>query len=515
MFGDIFSRGGARLSSIFLGSPEAEAEANDFSRMPLSEVYEDYHNLNAQISAEKYIIVGRKGCGKSAFAEYVTLKAKSSANLFSNFVRKDDYRLDEIVQAAGKTNFPIDPVAFFKWIIYTHIIRLFLQSEAAKDSPKMALIDAFLKKNSGFVDINEFSVREVIEKRGMNVNIEPLRRFLRLTSLKDVEQKQERAPYFQLIPHLEDVIRHILGSAIERQNKNTYILFFDDLDIGYRSGEQSSRDILVGLLRAAKHVNSSVFNGSNAKVVVLLRDDLENDLVNAFPDTAKIFASYAARITWWQDGFIRQMDSENDLHLKSFINKRISYCFEKSSVPFMQGDPWSSMVHFRDARPKDKGSFRKIVDLTLYRPRDLLLFFLPLQEQKFSIPLDERAFESLKRAYSHELMKEVRNEMAASFTEGEIIGIVRALKSIDHQRGCAYEKAVQSLTAEVPGCGPAKAESIILYLYDRSLLGTKDQFNKLRFKVREPAGSIGHNIDPRRTLVVQYGLQDCLRTTRI
>ncbi|MNV30887.1 hypothetical protein D3C71_1221740 [compost metagenome] len=296
MFGDIFSRGGARISGVFLGSPEAEAEANDASRMPLSEVYFDYHNLGDQISAEKFIIVGRKGCGKSAFAEFVNLSSRSSSNLFSKFVRKDDYRLDELTQAAGKSGFEIDPITFFKWIIYTHIIRLFLQSESAKSSQKMALVDTFLKKNSGYVDINEYSVKEILSKKGINVNVEPLRRFLRLSSLKDVETKQERAPYYQLIPHLEDVVKHILSSRNEAINRNSYVLFFDDLDIGYKAKNSESREILVSLLRAAKHVNSTIFGGSNAKVVVLLRDDLENDLIDAFPDTAKCRATLGVRL---------------------------------------------------------------------------------------------------------------------------------------------------------------------------------------------------------------------------
>ena len=48
-------------STLFLGSPEAEAEATQNSRLSLFSVYEDYHNLVEQISHEKFIVVGRKG----------------------------------------------------------------------------------------------------------------------------------------------------------------------------------------------------------------------------------------------------------------------------------------------------------------------------------------------------------------------------------------------------------------------------------------------------------------------
>lgn len=56
---------------LFLGSPEAEAEAEALpnSQIPLSSVYDDYSNLVAELQYEKFIILGRKGSGKSAFAE--------------------------------------------------------------------------------------------------------------------------------------------------------------------------------------------------------------------------------------------------------------------------------------------------------------------------------------------------------------------------------------------------------------------------------------------------------------
>ena len=57
--------GRAQNSKVFLGSPEAEAEATSNSRMPLTEVYEDFHDLLEGLSGEKFIIVGRKGSGKS------------------------------------------------------------------------------------------------------------------------------------------------------------------------------------------------------------------------------------------------------------------------------------------------------------------------------------------------------------------------------------------------------------------------------------------------------------------
>ncbi|EHH1051820.1 hypothetical protein J7I00_004564 [Vibrio parahaemolyticus] len=55
-------------AALFFGAPEAEAESLPTSRVSLFDVYEDHHDLFNELSNEKFIVIGRKGCGKSAFA---------------------------------------------------------------------------------------------------------------------------------------------------------------------------------------------------------------------------------------------------------------------------------------------------------------------------------------------------------------------------------------------------------------------------------------------------------------
>src|SRR6266567_4010056 len=96
VFGSLMQR--KEHKAIFLGSPEAEAEATANSRMPLTEVYEDFHDLLYGLSGEKFIVVGRKGAGKSAFGEYVYARSLSEPNLWCNFIRKSDCDLERAVQ---------------------------------------------------------------------------------------------------------------------------------------------------------------------------------------------------------------------------------------------------------------------------------------------------------------------------------------------------------------------------------------------------------------------------------
>lgn len=72
---------------FYIGVVEAEGEANN-SEITLSEVFEDFLDVVKQINNEKFIILGRKGSGKSAIGEYILSLANSDANIFAKFIKK-------------------------------------------------------------------------------------------------------------------------------------------------------------------------------------------------------------------------------------------------------------------------------------------------------------------------------------------------------------------------------------------------------------------------------------------
>lgn len=64
VFKKLAEQQGSQRGTIFLGAPEAEAEANYNSQMPLSAVYKDHCELIPSLAHEKFLIIGRKGTGK-------------------------------------------------------------------------------------------------------------------------------------------------------------------------------------------------------------------------------------------------------------------------------------------------------------------------------------------------------------------------------------------------------------------------------------------------------------------
>lgn len=491
--------------TVFLGSPEAEAEATGNSRVPLIDVYEDFHELLPGLAHEKFMVIGRKGSGKSAFGEYVYARSLKEPNLFCQFVRKTECDLETVVQLGENAGVQLDRESLFRWIIYTNILKMFVDNPAVIDDKEYSLLKQFLQKNSGYIKINELEIKQLINKHGFDVSVEQFKRFFHAKFNKNIEFKSERAPYFKLLPHLEEVIAKLLKSRGNVDNENSYALFFDDLDVGFSTDNASSVESIISLIRACRYVNNEIFgkNGIHAKAIILLRDDIEAYLSSRYADSAKLFSSYSSRIDWYQEAYASSQRDENELNLKKFINKRIRFAFKKANLPCNDQDPWESLVHY----PSEKSIFKFVVNQTLFRPRDLLLFFLPLDSGQFTFPLGRQDINTLTNRYSEELAKEIKNELSSFYSQVQVETIFRTLGAISKSPR-SYEEAV-ALVKE--NCKDMNDESVLEYMFDRSMIGTSDQNNWFTFKCRQPAASTSPiGLDRSQKIVVQYGIKNYL-----
>ncbi len=225
VFGQLSRNRQSENGSILLGSPEAEAEALPNSRVPLSKVYEDHCDLIGALANEKFIVVGRKGAGKSAFAEHICSIAEDQANLFARFIRQGESNLEQIVQIGIENGHEIEKENLYKWLILTNILKMFSDNQAAQNAKEYDLLKHFISKNSGYIDVRESEVKELIKKQGFDININYLKRFFTSKMNKSLEIRQEKAPFYKLIPHLKEVLLKVLTSHSERENNNSYVLF--------------------------------------------------------------------------------------------------------------------------------------------------------------------------------------------------------------------------------------------------------------------------------------------------
>lgn len=493
VFGQLSRKNRRSKGLVFLGSPEAEAEALPNSRMPLSKVYLDHCNLIDSLANEKFIVVGRKGAGKSAFAEHICGLANSEANLFASFIRQGESNLEHIVQIGVENGHEIEKENLYKWLIFTNILKMFSDNQAAQSSKEYDLLKHFLSKNSGYIDIRESEIKELIKKQGFDISIEYLKRFFTSKMNRSLEIRQEKAPFYKLIPHLKEVLLKVLTSQAERSNNNSYVLFFDDLDIVFDANDPSKVNSLVSLLRVSKEINNDFFakNNLDSKVVILLRDDISKNISSKASDTAKLFSSYSVVINWYQDEY-HKGNEETELNIRKFINARINYAFEAEGMTFDKKDSWLSLVKdpFSINEVDQKSSFKYVLDHTLFRPRDLLLFFKPLSGHEYEFPLSKSDVNFLIGRYCEELVNEIKNEYSCFYSFTQIATIFNALGEISSElkspqiKSISYEKAISIINRN---CNGIDAKELLEDMYYRSLIGGMGVNGYVYFKHREPA----------------------------
>ncbi|WGE46211.1 P-loop ATPase, Sll1717 family [Actinobacillus equuli] len=475
---------------VFLGAPEAEAEALPNAQMKLLDVYEDHFNLLEELEHEKFLVLGKKGSGKSAFAEYVVLKAKDEPNLFAKFIRQNECNLEHIVQIGNENGHKIEREQLFTWLILTNIIELFLEKEN-ESSKEFTLLEQFIKKNSGYINIDESQIKQLVEEKGFEVDVTYLKRFFTNKLKKKTSETKERAPFFKLIPDLKDTIKILLTKKTEIENDNSYVIFFDDLDLVYNSNDEGSNESILSLIRVAKGLNKEFAEiGSNAKIIIVLRDDIYKTISPNAADSGKVLGSYGIYINWYQDEY-NINNSEQELYIRKFINKRISIAFDEIGKSYNKDDPWISLVEepFKSGAESSNSSFKYVLLHTLMRPRDLLNFFQPLSKAKYSYPLDKSDINKLIKIYSEEFVTELRNELS-NFYELEVINYIfkfigEVSRKNEPNTTVTYEKAID-LIKEHGIAQDNNADKILNDLFERSIIGKISENNYTYFKHREP-----------------------------
>lgn len=484
---------------IFIGSPEAESEATS-AKIKLDLFFEDYLDILGQLNEEKFIVLGRKGNGKTAIGEHIYSLAQDEPNLFCKFIKKPDIDVEHIVQIGKSQGYEIERALLYKWIMLTHLLDLVLQNQAALQHPAIGYIKQFVDRNRGFIDIRKDEIKETIAKNGITVGAEYLNRAVSAIGHKEREIKGGRADFFKLLPNLELVLSSILRS----DEVNQYIVIFDDLDIGFNTTNPYDIDTTAALLRMAKYFNIDFFarNGIDSKVFVLLRSDIAKSVIYT-ADMGKIINSYAVELNWFEDIY---RGNESQSYLRRFINKRIKVNYTNAGYIINDiSDPWTSFVDEKSFFGKT--GFKYIIDHTFYRPRDLILFFKDINTLDLSLPLSQTDIRNkLLPRYVTAMVRDIKGELSIKYNSKDIESTLRILHGLPPREPFTYDALRNMLTTE--GLGEM-AEDIISSLFEYSLIGNFEP-GDVRFKYREGSAE-NIELDKDTPFILHYLLQAYFR----
>lgn len=407
------SRNNDILSSFVIGCPEAEGETGN-SSIHISDVFEDFLDIMGALNNGKFIIAGRKGSGKSAIAEYILNEANKNANVFANRIKMSDFKIHRILEISNQAS--IDEEFLIEWVLYTNFAQLLIQDQALSQDSRIKPLKKFLRYNLGYVNISDDAVRELRESHDWKVQFGPLADLAaKFKFAKKTEILRGKPHYYEILPVLRNVIKNII-TDIHKQSAitNEYILFVDDLDVGITIQNRRSLDIIYELVKKTRDINLSF--AQKFKIILLLRDDISKVIAETYPDSGKIFSSYAIFLNWYDA--TKYAKDENSVPLKSFINKRIKRCFDNAKIPH-SSDVWYDLIK-ADFSNYDKSSFDVVLQSSFFKPRDIILFFAKLPEHNFSIPIQSNDFDELFLDMADGLFTEICNELTLFYSEDEL-----------------------------------------------------------------------------------------------
>ncbi len=393
----------------------AEADNDDL----LLECFQDHEAYLAARKHEKFLIVGRKGSGKTAI--FKKLVSEKSTNHHCHGHSFSDYPWFHH-DKQRKTGVPDAECFRYSWeyVILISFAKLILSDNSTPWSDEaldaMSRLEAFIVDTYGSKspELNRiFSPETRIKlKPSLTAGWGPIK--------ASISAEQIDIDYLPtVIYEVNDALAEIVIRCLN-ENLN-YHVCFDELDRGFSTESDNYRFRLSGLLIAARDFNRRLRQATKrASVIVFLRDDILRFL--NFEDKNKIIEDFSSIIEW---------DKPSTGHtLKEIMARRFARVLEIDI-----DSAWDTVFNEEQQMPGRQTKYQHIIDRTFKRPRDIIKFSNEIlrafkQSTATTEKFENQNIKDARSEFSKYLRKELIDEMHQHFPQEDIaFDLVRTLGS--------------------------------------------------------------------------------------
>lgn len=438
--------------------------------------------IDKLINGNKYMVVGRKGVGKTAILskiKFITDKQEdnysevlSLSNLEYNTFKKT--KIDKDVQGSNKYK------RSWEFLLLLSIVKQFYKSNSVENELFLELV-GFLESIG--ININDAKIKSdvtFLSKLKLGTNIHIFKAELEKDFSEDVSD------YSFNIGFLIEKIKEVL-ETIHLPDYKLFLLI-DGLDDVLRY-KVDQHEIIKGLIRAIDELNIFLYElDVYIKIILSVREDILNELND--PDMNKIKRDGSINVDW--------RNKQGDL--MDLVRKRLIY----SGLP--EAESHKYFENLFSLRMGKKYTWDYIFDRTLFKPRDILQFFITCQD---IYPENDRITKGelkdcIKRYSNDYLIEEMKDELSG-FIEDEYIQI---LPEIFKQIGNKDFKIndFSEFISEQIDISQSKVNNLITLLYSAGYIGqlirSKDR-TSVQFKYRNP----GSRLDFGNNLILHYGIK--------
>ncbi|WP_152976988.1 P-loop ATPase, Sll1717 family [Burkholderia pseudomallei] len=426
--------------------------------------------LDKVLNQGRWMIIGRKGTGKTAVYEYLRQADSASINGFTAIplsFRDYPWPIQRLYREAMEAEISSYQRSW-RYLIFTRCLASLIASVEEKKKLPADLSKA-KKILSGLYGSPNPSVVEIIKSKLFrlksftlpSLDVDQASLSLGGVEFEDVVQDEElkrklRANAFQLLDYFENTYKaHAAGAK--------QLVVIDQLDENWLQGEvdEYSR-ILVNLLLCAQSINHDAGLRDKVKVVIFLRADIYETL--RFNDKNKVYQDGAVEIKWDYDA------------LDSMVSERIQKYAPDDLGLDVVSEKTGSIFQNKTVR-HGATPLRHMLRRSFYRPRDVIVYLNKIRDFH-SVNINglytSKDLYAAERAVSSSMYDELIDEWSAQKPDFELY--LMALQNIGYEI-FTKQQYFDKYSALKSGVSEAEVNEILRFLFVNSIIGQKASVN--------------------------------------
>lgn len=446
------------LSKVFFGFSDADTEA-DRNPKEFKEVFFDPHEyLRELIYGDRFVVCGRKGEGKTAYGAQIKLTA-SENGVFSYQRSLNNFNNSTFLKLKTNESLGGNPyISFWKAILLIESVGMIYRYQ-----PNIQVTD--------FVNLEEALTRcgFLSDDNDISVTVTKLVELDTSINIRSVVQHGKRHQQENRLRGAEQIY-----SAIKRTIETLYldkkfVLILDGLDDILNNSEFKA-EIVTGLIRAVDEINRTFGKSTlSLKCVVFIRNDILN--LCRDPNMSKIVRDSGIKLSWTMP------DDPFESDLLKLVSKRIDVISGKENS---LREVWEDV--FPD-RICGKESIDYVLENVIYRPRDVLQFFVEAQKEftKGKRLTEEKVQAALARYSDDYFVDAMRDELTGFFPDEVVTSLPDILSKMGTQFFYPSEFAEQC--AQNPAFKDVSTNLVLEKLFQAGYIGQHRPRERTEFTV--------------------------------
>ena len=439
-------------------------------------------------SGDVSFVIGRKGTGKTAIAEY--LDSLNRFNIFSKALSFDGFPFNLLYNQKDDTyTYQSQFTTIWKYIIYSTVCSLMVDNEAIEPSSRRLLAKT-LKP----------SFQQALGKTVASLTGRSLGVSLAGAGFNFGSQKAPSNPL--TMPEREQALERFV---LEHADSSTYLLLFDALDndyveLGVKEDLEKYLSLVSSLFKAVSHVrNTAAKHGKNLFPVIFIREDIFELLKS--PDKNK-WLDRSALLSW------TSAELESMIEQRLVLSRQYAY---PSAAPTSRGSSdffdFSGVYYVRGRSAENISYVEYMLRSTSFRPRDIVLYV----REAARCALDSgracvgtRDIRNARRVYSRYYIQELVDEIYPVVTNIREVLLVLSKFPIIFEIS-ALEDALGAMTRET-GSFKLPVPDLVKVLYYFNIIGNVDGEGAAYFRYN----SLQRNVDYERKILIHKGVRRAL-----